>query len=109
MDANRKPISVVLASAYAPIGAAKESIRQDFATQLERCFDAPKSDQVLLMELMPMRQSRSMGLRSDNRDLVLGPFGVNHINDAGRELHDLLSAKGMYFAASFFQKPAHAS
>jgi hypothetical protein len=42
MDANRKPVIVVLASAYAPIGAAKESIRQDFATQLERCFDAPK-------------------------------------------------------------------
>jgi hypothetical protein len=51
----------------------------------------------------------SMGLRSDNCDLVLGPFGVNHINDAGRELHDLLSAKKMYSAATFFQKPAHAS
>jgi hypothetical protein len=49
MDANRKPVSVVLASAYAPIGAAKELIRQDFAPQLERCFSAPKFDQVLLM------------------------------------------------------------
>jgi hypothetical protein len=49
LDANRKPVSVILASAYAPIGAAKELIRQDFAPQLERCFSALKSDQVLLM------------------------------------------------------------
>jgi hypothetical protein len=53
MDANWKPVSVVLTSAYAPIGAAKESIRQDFATQLERCFDAPKS---YLWASMPMCQ-----------------------------------------------------
>jgi hypothetical protein len=36
MNANRrKPVFVVLASAYALIGAAKEAIHQDVATKLE--------------------------------------------------------------------------
>ena len=35
LDANQKPITVVLVSAYAPICAAKESIRQEIAAELE--------------------------------------------------------------------------
>jgi len=33
LDANQKPITVVLVSAYALIGAAKENISQEFATE----------------------------------------------------------------------------
>jgi hypothetical protein len=51
---------------------------------------------------MGIDANASMGLRSINRDLVLGPFGVNHINDAERESHDLLSAKGMCSAATYY-------
>ena len=57
--------------------------------------------------MMGIDANLSMVLRSDNHDLVLGPFDVNHINDARRELHDLLSAKRLCSAATFFQKPAH--
>ena len=114
MNANEKPVSVVLVSAYAPIGAAKEAIRHDFATALELCMEAPKSNKVLLI---CVDANASMSLHthgpSHGRDQVLGPFGVNHVNDAGRELHDLLcanlAAKGMCSAAIFFQIPAYAS
>ena len=97
MDADEKLVSVVLVSAYAPIGAGKEAICHDFATELERCIEAPKS--FSLHASMPL----SMGQRTQGRDQVLGLFGVNHVNDAGRELHDLLCAKGMCSAATFFQ------
>jgi hypothetical protein len=70
MDADRKPFSVVLAIAYAPIGAAKEVIHQDSATQVERCFNAPKSDQVLLMGI---NANASTSMWSDNCYLVLWP------------------------------------
>ena len=83
MDANEKPVPVVLVSAYAPIGAAKEAIRHDFAAELEQFMEAPKSNEVLLI---CVDANASMGLRTHGRDQVLGPFGVNHVNDAGREI-----------------------
>ena len=106
MDANQKPITVVLVSAYAPICAAKETIRQEFATELERCMDAPKSNEVLLICI---DTNTSMGVRADRNNQVLGPFGVNYVNDAGRALFDLLDSKGICSAATFFEKPAYAT
>ena len=44
------------------------------------------------------------------QDRVLGPFGVDRVNSAGRELHDLLvqvlDSKRLCLAATFFAKPA---
>jgi hypothetical protein len=95
-------------SAYAPIGAAKETIRQEFAAELERCMDAPKSNEVLLICI---DTNTSMGVQSqaDRNNQVLGPFGVNYVNDAGRALFDLLDSKGICSAATFFEKPAYAT
>jgi len=108
LDAYEKPVTVVLVSAYAPIGAAKESIRQDFATELERCMEAPKSNEVLLICI---NANASMGSRLylDRHDQVLGPFGINYINSAGRALHDLLDSKDICSATTFFQKPRYAT
>ncbi len=38
---------------------------------------------------------------------MLGPFGEDRVNSAGRELHDLLDSNGLCSAATFFAKPAY--
>ena len=65
MDANEKPVSAVLVSAYASIGAAKEAFRHDFTTELERCMEAPKSNEVFLI---CVDAKASMGLRTHGRE-----------------------------------------
>ena len=84
----------MLVSAYALIGAAKETIRQEFATELERYMDGPKSKEVLLICI---DTNTWMGVRSqaDRNNQVLGLFGVNYVNDAGLALFDLLDSKGI--------------
>lgn len=69
-------------------------------------MEAPKSNEVLLICI---DANASMGSRVDRHDQVLGPFGVDHINDAGRALHDLLDSKGICSATTFFQKPNYAT
>jgi hypothetical protein len=105
MGANRKPVSVVLPVLMLQLALQRKRFVKISLLNLR---DA------LMLRNLPVTKnylwaSMPMGLRSINRDLVLGPFGVNHINDAERESHDLLSAKGMCSAATSFQKPAHAS
>ena len=46
---------------------------------------------------------------ADRNNQVLGPFGVNYVNDAGRALFDLLDSKGICSAATFFEKPVYAT
>jgi len=105
-DLKGKPITVVLSTAYAPIGAAKENVRNAFATDMDHLMEAPKSNEVLLICI---DANASMGSRTHAKDRVLGPYGIERVNSAGRALHDHLDAKGMCSAASFFPKPIHGS
>ena len=101
LDTNDKQFSILAVSAYAPIEAAKESICQDFATEIEPCTKASKFNEVLLV---CMDANTSVGSRIDKHDQVLGPFGVNYTNVVGRALHDFLDTKGIYSATTLFQK-----
>ncbi len=49
------------------------------------------------------------GTRTHAKDPVLGPYGIERVNSAGRSLCDHLNAKGMCSAASFFSKLIHCS
>ena len=103
-DIKGKPVTVMLETSYAPVGNAKEDIRHAFAEDMEHLMEAPKSNEVLLVCI---DANASMGTRSHPQDLVLGPFGVNRVNSAGRELHDLLDSKRLCSATTFFSKPAY--
>ena len=105
-DLKGKPVTVVLSTAYAPIGVAKENVRTAFATDMDHLMEAPKSNEVLLICI---DANASMGSRTHAKDQVLGPYGIERVNSAGRALHDHLDAKGMCSAASFFPKPTHGS
>ena len=71
-------------------------------------MDSPKSNEVLLICI---DTNTSMGVQSQagRNNQVLGLFGVNCVNDAGRVLFDLLNSKGICSAATFFKKPAYAT
>ncbi len=88
------PVPGMLATSYAPVGNEKEHIRPAFAEDMEHLMEAPKSNEVLLVCI---DANASMGTRSvtlsHTQDRVLGPFGVDRVNSAGRELHDLLDSK----------------
>ena len=105
-DLKGKPVTVVLSTAYAPIGVAKENVRNAFATDMDHLMEAPKSNEVLLICI---DANASMGSRTHAKDPVLGPYGIERVNSAGRSLHDHLNAKGMCSAATFFPKPIHGS
>ena len=91
-DLKGKPVTVVLSTAYAPIGVAKENVRNAFATDMDHLMEAPKSNEVLLICI---DANASMGSRTHAKDPVLGPYGIERVNSAGRFLHDHLNAKGM--------------
>ena len=46
----------------------------------------------------------SMGTNDGN---ICGPFGVPHINNAGRRMHSFLSIRGLTTTTTFFQKKFH--
>jgi hypothetical protein len=73
---------------------------------MDHLMEAPKSNEVLLICI---DANASMGSRTHAKDQVLGPYGIEHVNSAGRALHDHLDAKGMCSSASFFPKPTHGS
>ena len=43
-DIRGKSVTVMFATAYSPIGAAKEDARQAFAADMEKLMEAPKSN-----------------------------------------------------------------
>ena len=106
-DLKGKPVTVVLSTAYyAPMGVAKETVWNAFATDMDHLMEAPKSNEVLLICI---NADASMGSRTHAKDRVLGPYGIERVNSAGRALHEHLDAKGLCTAASIFPKPTHGS
>ena len=103
-DTTGKSVTVMFATAYSPIGAAQENVRQVFAADMEKLMEAPKSNEVLLICI---DANASLGTRTHAHDRVMGPFGVDRVNSAGRELHDLLDSKGLCSATTFFKKSAY--
>jgi hypothetical protein len=67
-------------------------------------MEAPKSNEVLLICI---DANASLDTRTHAHDRVIGPFGVDRVNSAGRELHDLLNSKGLCSATTFFKKSAY--
>jgi hypothetical protein len=65
-DLKGKPVTVVLSTAYAPIGVAKENVRNAFATDMDHLMEAPKSSEVLLICI---DANASVGSRTSSRSL----------------------------------------
>ena len=100
-----------LASAYAPQSGDVVG-RAQFLQQLQRLFDSVKKNELLVLSMdanaaMGIRRPTAAGVPKGN---VLGPNGVSHVNNAGRDLYQLLDANEMCSAATFFKpKVDHAT
>jgi len=103
-DARKRVVKIFFVVAYFPIGAASTQVRQEFYSQFEQCISSCSADEVLLVAA---DTNSSMGIRSSVRDGVLGPFGVEYCNKAGKELYDCCAALGLCSATTFFQKPQY--
>jgi len=104
LDARNRVVKIFFVVAYFPIGAASTQVRQDFYSQFEQCISSCSADEVLLVAA---DTNSSMGIRSSVRDGVLGPFGVEYCNKAGKELYDCCATLGLCSATTFFKKPQY--
>ena len=105
-DGRGREVKQVVASGYAPIGAAAEEDREAFLDSLDSC----ERDFGIEYELyISVDANASMGTRRDNTDRVLGPHGVDYTNDAGFDLHTKLAMLGWCAPTTFFDKKQHAT
>ena len=100
-DAKGKLVKLFVVSAYAPIGAAPAAERNAYFDNLERCFAACGSGEVLIVLT---DANASMGVRQTRNCKVLGPHGNAYRNEAGRQLVEVLSAHELCAASTFFDK-----
>jgi len=103
-DARKRVVKIFFLVAHFPIGAASAHVRQAFYSQFEQCISSCSADEVLLVAA---DTNSSMGIRSSVRDGVLGPFGVEYCNKAGKELYDCCATLGLFSATTFFRKPQY--
>ena len=89
---------LILISAYAPIGVESDEAWTSFFADYDTALKMCKLNDTLIAG---MDGNLSMGTNDRN---ICGPFGVPHINDAGRIMHSFLSIRGLTMTTTFFQK-----
>ena len=106
-DVMGKVLTLFVASAYAPIGAAPLVERLEFDSCVRACINDCGRDEIFVCG---MDANASLGVRSPwvngvmDRDRVRGPHGIAYRNDAGRRLANLLGDMAMCSAATFYKK-----
>ena len=87
-DRKRRPVRIVLVSAYAPDSGRPAEEHVDFETQKQRLYDSIGRYEVMVEGT---DANASLGIRSlhattendDDRDSVVGPYGIPLVNPAG--------------------------
>jgi hypothetical protein len=107
-DKRGVPVTILLVSAYSPIGSAPKAEREAYWDQLQACIDTCAKGEVLVIGT---DANASAGRRSchDNayaagRDQVRGPFGEPHENTAGKELCSFSAVNGLCLPSTYFRK-----
>ena len=105
-DPRGRPLPVFLVAAYAPVSTCSLETKDEFLDVLTTCLSNRRSDEVLLLGA---DMNASLGVRRSHHDTVLGPHGVPHVNEAGRDLHQFLGTRALCSIASFFMKRHYAT
>ena len=107
-DNEGREVVVFLVSAYAPIGAAASEERAEYAQHLQACINECKEHELLVIGT---DANAAVGVRSRHddphapgRDEVRGQFGIEHQNNAGRELCGMLGTNELCLPSTFFQQ-----
>ena len=99
-DYEGKDIGVFLVSAYAPDSGKSEEIWEDYIDQLEACISRRKACDILVIGT---DTNASMGV-SELEGSAIGPFGLKHINEAGRKMKNFLSTSNLLATSTYFRK-----
>ena len=103
-DEKGKDVFIFLVSAYAPVSNVKQSVRDKYHQELERCVAAAGKEDVLLIT---KDANALIGVRTGDRDSVLGPIGIQHWNQSGVKLNYFCSVNGLVATTTFIQKNQH--
>ena len=104
-DAKDRIVGLVLISAYAPVGNAPDDAWNTFFDDLDVALRLQKRGDVLFVGI---DGNSSLGARCrDDEGRVCGPYGVRHVNDAGRRMDTFLASTELAAAGTFFDKPNH--
>ena len=103
-----RPLTIFLMSAYAPDSGRPLEEHEEFEMQKQRCYESVKAREILVEGT---DANASIGVRSyhdvreeSDRDRVVGPFGVPHLNAAGKGLLQVLGMNQLCAPMSFFRK-----
>jgi hypothetical protein len=83
----------------------------DFETQKQRLYDSIGRYEVMVEGTdanasLGIRSLHAMTENDDDRDSVVGPYGIPLVNPAGKALHQLLGMNQLCAATTYFQKTA---
>ena len=110
-----RPLTIFLMSAYAPDSGRPFEEHEEFEIQKQLCYEAVKAREILVEGT---DANASIGVRSSgrsyldireesDRDRVVGPFGVQNLNAAGKGLLQVLGMNQLCAPMSFFRKTVH--
>ena len=100
-DSENRDVGVLLISAYAPDSSKSEDDWIDYLDQLDRCIQRKRAKDILVIGT---DANASLGVSYDHKS-PLGPFGISHINKAGRRMRTFLSTNNLVAASTRFKKP----
>jgi len=98
-DASGREVDVMMASAYAPIGASPVEERETFLAELAECENACGANEVWAASI---DANASLGTRRDDKCKVLGPAGNTWVNKAGRLMYQTLAENRLVSCGTFF-------
>ena len=98
-DNQGRDVHLFLVSGYAPVGAADNSIWEEYFQNLDECISRKKSDDILIIGC---DTNSSMGSANDNSSI--GSFGLSHMNESGRRFASHLTINNLVAATTCFRK-----
>ena len=108
-DESRQQLGIHLIAAYAPTTnkndpGKDETAKADYESSLARAISLRKPGDVLLICADANASIGRGSLDGSGEHTVVGPYGINHLNDAGRRLRSFLSVNNLVSLSSFFKK-----
>ena len=109
-DTRNKNLGLFIVSAYAPIGAADQSLWDNFFEKLRICISRKAPTDILIIGC---DTNSSMGTQpnriSPNEINSIGKFGVNHTNRAGIRFQTFLELNSLVASTTYFRKKNYAT
>ena len=88
-DHEGRDIGLLLISAYAPDSSQPEEVWEDYIEKLEVCVQRKRPVDIVIIGT---DTNASMGTSCDD-NFSIGPFGISHVNEAGRKMKTFFICK----------------